>query len=201
MNKEKEQNTHAWTFLLAGRSGKAQKIRINGNLHDVTVSHSVRQNGKFNFPFFSFFLSFFFFCFLGPNLHHMEVPRLGVELELQLLAYSTGQFWTASATYTTAHSNAGYLLNPLSKHKDWTSTFTDTSQVRNLLSHNRTSLVLFSKHRNEHVNDSEVHTFPVLLSNSFILCIIKHHLLAIILPKVITFAEILKTAYLLLLCK
>ena len=25
---------------------------------------------------------FFFFGFLGPNPHHMEVPRLGVKLEL-----------------------------------------------------------------------------------------------------------------------
>ena len=32
---------------------------------------------------------FFFFCFLGLHLWHMEVPRLGVELELQLPAYST----------------------------------------------------------------------------------------------------------------
>ena len=35
----------------------------------------------------------FFFCFLGPHLQHMEVPRPGVKLELQLPAY------------TTAHSN------------------------------------------------------------------------------------------------
>ena len=27
--------------------------------------------------------------FLGPHLRHMEVPRLGVELELQLPAYTT----------------------------------------------------------------------------------------------------------------
>ena len=26
---------------------------------------------------------------LGPNMQHMEVPRPGVELELQLLAYTT----------------------------------------------------------------------------------------------------------------
>ena len=39
----------------------------------------------------------FFFVFLGPYSHHMEVPRLGVQLELYLLAY------------TTAHSNAGHL--------------------------------------------------------------------------------------------
>ena len=35
----------------------------------------------------------FFVClsllFLGPHLWHMEVPRLGVTLELQLLAYAT----------------------------------------------------------------------------------------------------------------
>ena len=31
----------------------------------------------------------FCFVFLGPHLWHMEVPRLGVELELQLPAYTT----------------------------------------------------------------------------------------------------------------
>ena len=35
----------------------------------------------------SFF--FFFFCFLGQHLQHMEVPRLGVPLVLQLLASTT----------------------------------------------------------------------------------------------------------------
>ena len=38
-------------------------------------------------------LFFFFFCFLGPRLWPMEVPRLGVKSNLQLLAYIT-----ASAT-------------------------------------------------------------------------------------------------------
>ena len=32
---------------------------------------------------------FGFFVFLGPYLQHVEVPRLGVELELQLPAYIT----------------------------------------------------------------------------------------------------------------
>ena len=31
----------------------------------------------------------FFFVFLGPHLQHMQVPRLGVELELQPLANNT----------------------------------------------------------------------------------------------------------------
>ena len=29
------------------------------------------------------------FCFLGPYLQHVEIPRLGVKLELQLPAYAT----------------------------------------------------------------------------------------------------------------
>ena len=31
------------------------------------------------------------FCFLGPHLWHMEIPRLGVDLELQLPAYTQPQ--------------------------------------------------------------------------------------------------------------
>ena len=45
---------------------------------------------------------------------HMEVPRLGVELELQLLAYTTAtamQYLNHSATYTAACSNAGPLTH------------------------------------------------------------------------------------------
>ena len=43
----------------------------------------------------SFFLSFVvlfcfvLFCFVGPHAWHMEVPRLGVESELRLPAYTT----------------------------------------------------------------------------------------------------------------
>ena len=38
-------------------------------------------------PFFLF--CFLFFVLLGPYLCHMEIPTLGVELELQLPAYNT----------------------------------------------------------------------------------------------------------------
>ena len=34
---------------------------------------------------------FFFFVFLGPYPEHMEVPSLGVKLEVQLLAYATAE--------------------------------------------------------------------------------------------------------------
>ena len=45
------------------------------------------------------FLFVCFFVFLGPHLRHVEVPRLGAELDLQLQAY------------TTAHSNTGSLTH------------------------------------------------------------------------------------------
>ena len=60
----------------------------------------------------SFF--FFFLCFLGPDLQHMEVPRLVVELELHRRPTPQPQqhrIWATSATYTTAHSNTGSLLH------------------------------------------------------------------------------------------
>ena len=44
------------------------------------------------------FILFYFIGFLGLYLQHMEVPRLGVELELQLLAYTT-----ATATQDLSH--------------------------------------------------------------------------------------------------
>ena len=39
--------------------------------------------------FLSFFFTFFSFCFLGLYPRHMEVPRLGVKLELPLPVYTT----------------------------------------------------------------------------------------------------------------
>ena len=50
----------------------------------------------------------------------MEVPRLGVELELQLLAYATATecgIQATSVTYTTAQDNAG-SFNSLSEASD-----------------------------------------------------------------------------------
>ena len=56
-----------------------------------------------------------FFC-VGGSAHsqHMEVPRLEVELELQLPAYTTATATrdpSSSVTYTTAHGNGGSLTH------------------------------------------------------------------------------------------
>ena len=62
----------------------------------------------------SFVLFFCFFFFLELQLQHMEVPRLGVESEMQLPAYTTTTAtWDLShvCDYTTAHGHAGSLTH------------------------------------------------------------------------------------------
>ena len=51
--------------------------------------NKVRWSGRVYVPFQNFFFFFWSFVFLGPHLWHMEVPRLGVETELLLPAYTT----------------------------------------------------------------------------------------------------------------
>ena len=68
------------------------------------------------------FYFYFIFCFLGLPLQHMEVSRLGAELELELPVYST-----AAATQDPSHicylyhsSQQCWIINPLSKARDRT---------------------------------------------------------------------------------
>ena len=72
----------------------------------------------------------------------MEVPRLGVKSELQLLAYGT-----ATATPDLSHIChlcrslwQRQILNPLSEAKDRTRILMDSSWVCNPLTHNWSSL-------------------------------------------------------------
>ena len=67
------------------------------------------QAGKIINDFDKFF--FFFFGFLGLHPWHMEVPRLGVYLELQLLAYTT-------ATAMPDPSHVGHLQPHLTAMPD-----------------------------------------------------------------------------------
>ena len=85
-------------------------------------------------PYVCYIIIFFclFVCFLGLHLQHIEVPRLGVEPELQLPTYLT-----ATAMPDLRHicelchsSRQHQILNPLSEAKDQTCILTDTSQIR-----------------------------------------------------------------------
>ena len=84
--------------------------------------------------FFFFFFFFFFFLlkyvFLGLYLWHVEVPRLGVAWELQLLAYTSATAtWDLSRVCDLHHSSQQcQILKPLSEARDWTRVFMDASQ-------------------------------------------------------------------------
>ena len=67
---------------------------------------------------FSFF--FFFFCFLGLHWRHMEVPRLRVESELQLPAYTTAMWYPSRVCNLHHSSRQCQILNPLSRAWDQT---------------------------------------------------------------------------------
>ena len=75
---------------------------------------------------------FFFFVSLGPHLLHMEVPRLGVESELQPPVYTAATAtWDPSHVCDLYHSSRQHqILNPLSKGRDQTLVLMDASQIR-----------------------------------------------------------------------
>ena len=66
-------------------------------------------------PSFCLAFAFFFFSFLGPHPRHMEVPRPGVESELQLLADTTATATQDLSRIFDLHhrSRQHWILNPL----------------------------------------------------------------------------------------
>ena len=88
---------------------------------------------------------FCLFVFLGPHPSHIWVLRLGVELDLQLLAYATATaIQDPSLVFHLHHSSRQHrILNPLIGARDWTHILMDTIRVHNPLSHNGNSHVFF----------------------------------------------------------
>ena len=64
--------------------------------------------------------------FLGPCLQHIEVPSLGVELELQLLATATAMPDLSCICNLHYSSQQHQILNPLSQARDQTYILMDT---------------------------------------------------------------------------
>ena len=79
------------------------------------------------------FCLFLLLCFLGPHPMHMEVPRLGVESEEQLQAYTTATITAMQDPSHICHLHCSWqqhqILNPLSKARDQTHVLMDTSQA------------------------------------------------------------------------
>ena len=71
----------------------------------------------------------------------MEVPRLGIKLELQLPAYTTATAMPDLSCICNlcCSLHHGWILNPLSKARDRTHIFIDKSWVLNPLSHSKNS--------------------------------------------------------------
>ena len=71
-------------------------------MHSKLFFHEYHNTdmAKLNSKFLSFFALVFVFCFLWPHLRHVEVPRLGVKLQIRA---------TAAALYH-SHSNSGTEL-------------------------------------------------------------------------------------------
>ena len=85
-----------------------------------------------------FYLFIYLFCFLGLHPQHMEVPKLWVESELQLLAYTTATAMPDLSCICDLYCSSWQrqILNPLSEARDQTHTLMGTSWVHNLLKHN-----------------------------------------------------------------
>ena len=71
---------------------------------------------------------FFFFVFLGLNLQPMEIPRLGVKLELQLPAYITATATSDPSCTCGIHCRLQqhWILHPLNAVRDQTHILMDT---------------------------------------------------------------------------
>ena len=87
-------------------------------LIQATITFDINLNRKkYYFPYLCCCC-----CFLGPHLQHMEVPRLRLELEPQLLAYTTARVMPDPSRICNLHHSprSCQIFNPLSKARDGT---------------------------------------------------------------------------------
>ena len=87
--------------------------------------------GKTYYYHHYYYYYYYYYCFLGPQTWHMEVPRLGVELELKVPTYITATATPdLSCVRDLYHSSLQHRIpNPLSEARDQTCILMDTSQI------------------------------------------------------------------------
>ena len=78
-----------------------------------------------------FIFLFFVFCLFRATRQHMEVPRLGVEWELYLLAYTTATAMSDPSHICSLHhsSQQHWILNPLIEARDQACNLMVPSQI------------------------------------------------------------------------
>ena len=105
--------------------GRRRKERIEGRKEEPC-------NRSIPLYFLLSFLFFFFSIVLGRHLRHMEVPRLGVESELQLLPYTTATATPDPSCLCDLHCSSRQcrILNPWSEARDRTCNLMVPSQIR-----------------------------------------------------------------------
>ena len=120
------------------------------------------------FTIYLFVLFCLFFVFLGLLLRHMEIPRLGVESELQLPAYTM-----ATTPPDLSHicnlqqiSWQCWFLNSLSVARDQTCVLMDTSRVSYHWVTVGTPILFIFDHFTSH--EKRCQNFPQLCFPSFI---------------------------------
>ena len=97
------------------------------NLSSLLLFLCIRSN----FYLFICVFIYLFICFLGLHPLHIEVPRLGVKLELQQPAYTTATAMLDPCHVCNLHhsSQQRQILNPLSEARDGTHNLMVTSQI------------------------------------------------------------------------
>ena len=98
-------------------------------------------------PIYRLFICFSYYTIFGglgdlrPYSWHTKVPRLGVLLELQLLAYASAIAMQdpGHICYLHLSSQQHWIPDPLSEDRNRTHILMDSSQIHNLLSHDRNS--------------------------------------------------------------
>ena len=111
---------------------KADERKITYSLLLIEVGFFLGFLGFFLFCFVGwFFCLFVCFWFLGLHPWHMEVPRLGLESELQLPACTIATAMQDPSRICHLHhsSQECRIPNPLAKTRDWTCILMDTSWI------------------------------------------------------------------------
>ena len=94
--------------------------------------------------YFDFFLFYFVFVFLGTHPWHMEVPRLGVKLELHLPTYATATAPPDPSRVQDLHHGSWqhWILNPLSEARNRTCNLMVPSRIHFLCAMTGTPILI-----------------------------------------------------------